>query len=367
MPISLRSGRSRAARRAPGRRWRGGRRARRPGPGPGSFANTSGTAMRASRRASGAPRQWWMPWPKARWARSPRVTSNVSPPGKRSGSRSAAATLSATASPAGMVTSPMVTGLRVKRQMAFWIGPSQRSTSSTASGQRSGSRCSRASWSGWRSRARTLLPSRLTVVSWPAESSSASMETSSSSLSRSSSSRATISAEVRSSPPSARLRATRARRRSWTSWKAAMAASRLSSSLLITASTARRSLPVLGGHVQQVPDDLHRQQGRELGGQVGAAGLFALAVQQVVEQAVRGGLDARCEGLDTAGGEALGDQGPQPGVPGRVGDQHGVAHADHHVAGDGDALLAEGGPGGRHVAWSRSRCRGRRGGSPRSR
>src|SRR5215472_1398815 len=34
-------------------------------------------AMTPSSRASRAPRQWWMPWPKARWLVSARVMSRV--------------------------------------------------------------------------------------------------------------------------------------------------------------------------------------------------------------------------------------------------------------------------------------------------
>ena len=65
-------------------------------------------AMRASSRARRAPRQWWTPWPKARWDAAGRVTSKVAAPALRAGSRPAAANDTSTCTPAGITVPAMV-------------------------------------------------------------------------------------------------------------------------------------------------------------------------------------------------------------------------------------------------------------------
>ncbi len=55
-------------------------------------------AILPSRRASGAPRQWWMPRPSERWGQLARPTSSRSGSSKTSGSRLAAPTRTATLS-----------------------------------------------------------------------------------------------------------------------------------------------------------------------------------------------------------------------------------------------------------------------------
>ena len=77
-------------------------------------------AIAPSSRASRAPRQWWMPWPKARWLVSARVRSRVSGLAYRAGSRLAAASEMITWAKAGMTVPPrarpFLTGLE-----APWI------------------------------------------------------------------------------------------------------------------------------------------------------------------------------------------------------------------------------------------------------
>jgi len=88
--------------------------------------------MRASSRASGAPRQWWMPWPKARWGWSVRVRSSAWGWGVQAGWRLAASRLGVTISPAGMVVPPMSMGSVLRRRWLICRGPSKRSSSSMA-------------------------------------------------------------------------------------------------------------------------------------------------------------------------------------------------------------------------------------------
>ena len=62
-------------------------------------------AIRASSRASAAPRQKWMPYPKVRWWLIERVTSNASPSGGNTrSSRLADAMMSIRALPSGTVS-----------------------------------------------------------------------------------------------------------------------------------------------------------------------------------------------------------------------------------------------------------------------
>ena len=64
-------------------------------------------AICPSMRASGAPRQKWMPMPKAMWRLSVRVMSRRSGSGNWAGSRLAAPRNGITISPLGMVLPPM--------------------------------------------------------------------------------------------------------------------------------------------------------------------------------------------------------------------------------------------------------------------
>ena len=62
-------------------------------------------AIRASSRASAAPRQKWMPYPKVRWCPIVRLMSNASPSGgNRRSSRLADAMRSIMALPSGTVS-----------------------------------------------------------------------------------------------------------------------------------------------------------------------------------------------------------------------------------------------------------------------
>jgi hypothetical protein len=66
-------------------------------------------AIMPSSLANRAPRQWWMPWPNARWLVSARVMSRVSGLAYRAGSRLAAASEMITWVKAGTTLPPMVT------------------------------------------------------------------------------------------------------------------------------------------------------------------------------------------------------------------------------------------------------------------
>src|SRR5581483_8799618 len=123
------------------------------------------TAISASMRASGAPRQKWIPWPKARWGFSSRLTSNSSAAGKRCPSRLADPSMATTTLPAGMTTPPTSTSVLATRSVDCITGPTKRSISSTATRRSSGYSWRRRRCSGQSNRARTALPMRLPVVS----------------------------------------------------------------------------------------------------------------------------------------------------------------------------------------------------------
>src|SRR4249920_2139247 len=126
------------------------------------------SAIVPSSRASRAPRQWWMPWPKARWLVSARVMSKVCGLGCRAGSRLAAASEMITWAKAGMTVLPRATSWVVYRNVECGTGASHRRISSIACGTRAGSSTIASRCSGCSSRAAVPLPIRLVVVSCPA-------------------------------------------------------------------------------------------------------------------------------------------------------------------------------------------------------
>src|SRR5690348_12593229 len=165
------------------------------------------SAIIPSSRASRAPRQWWMPWPKARWLVSARAMSNLSGSSYRAGSRPAAASEMITWARAGMTVPPRVTSPVVYRNVECGTGASQRRISSIARGIRAGSAARASRWSGWVSRAAVPLPIRLVVVSCPATVSWKIVESISCSDSAPSWSAARTRSVTRSSPGAARLTA----------------------------------------------------------------------------------------------------------------------------------------------------------------
>ncbi len=104
---------------------------------------------------------------------SPRSGSKRSGFSKRFGSRFPEARISHRDAPLGMVTPATSMSERVVRWGSSCTGGSYRSSSSTMGTDRPGSSRSRWRTSGWRSRVSMPLVIRLTVVSWPAISSSA--------------------------------------------------------------------------------------------------------------------------------------------------------------------------------------------------
>ena len=74
---------------------------------------------------------------------------------------------------------------------------------------------------------------------------------------------------------------------------------------------------VLDGHAEELADDRHRERVAEAGDDVHPA-VGADPVEDVVDDP----LDARPETLDDLGREGLAHQVPQPGVVGRVHEQH---------------------------------------------
>ena len=203
-------------------------------------------------------------------------------------------------------------------------GLSKRSSSSTAEGAMSGWARQSASWSGWRSSARSPLPSRLVVVSKPAAKSRMAVEVISSSVRRSSLSRACTSAlkqvvaraapalleqldEVARrgrrwprSPPPSPPRSARAR----SPWRRPG-----------RGAGARPGPPA--GTPTSSPMTAMGSGQRELGHEVDLA-LRGQAVEQIVDQLV----DGRTQALDLAGRERARDQSAQPGVVRRVRQQH---------------------------------------------
>jgi hypothetical protein len=81
-------------------------------------------AITPSSRASRAPRQWWMPWPKARWLVSARARSRVSGLAYRAGSRLAAASEMITWAKAGMTVPPRATSWLVYLNVECGTGAS---------------------------------------------------------------------------------------------------------------------------------------------------------------------------------------------------------------------------------------------------
>jgi len=126
------------------------------------------------------------------------ATSNRSASSKRCGSRLAAVSMATTTLPAGITTPSTSTSSLAMRRVDCMTGPMNRSISSTATRSSSGSSWSRARCSGQSNRARTELPIRLPVVSWPAARTTMSMASSSCSLRRPPSSRAVRRALTRS-------------------------------------------------------------------------------------------------------------------------------------------------------------------------
>src|ERR1700722_14153526 len=88
----------------------------------GNLDNSAPNAISASRHAGGAPRQKWMPWPKATCPPASRLTSSRPASGKRSGSMFADVVTHSTHSRAGIVTPPISTGSRVNRSVAWFSG-----------------------------------------------------------------------------------------------------------------------------------------------------------------------------------------------------------------------------------------------------
>lgn len=142
-------------------------------PGFSSLRASSLSASWASSRASGAPKQPWMPLPKPRCSMFSRSGSNRSGSLKRSGSRFPAASTSHSDAPLGMVTPRTSMSASVVRCGTSCTGGSKRSSSSTMGTASLGSSRSRPRTSGLRSRVSMPLVMRLTVVSWPAISRSA--------------------------------------------------------------------------------------------------------------------------------------------------------------------------------------------------
>ena len=126
------------------------------------------TRSRPSSRASGAPRQKWIPCPNPRCERGGRLTSSASGSSWAAGSRLAPPMQTSTCWWAGIVTPSSSTGSVVTRNVACGTGGENRTSSSTAPGSIAGWSRSSWIWSGWSSRATTPLPMRLVVVSCPA-------------------------------------------------------------------------------------------------------------------------------------------------------------------------------------------------------
>src|SRR5581483_11749955 len=118
-----------------------------------------------STRATVAPRQRWMPWPKPTWGFGVRPMSNTSGWGKRSGSRLAEAMNHRTRSRALMVLPRSSTSETAMRSMLFTGGSKRRHSSVAGPASRSASARSRSHWSGWRMKASRPLQIRLMVVS----------------------------------------------------------------------------------------------------------------------------------------------------------------------------------------------------------
>ena len=140
--------------------------------------------------------QTWMPPPKPMCSAAfARPTSSRSGSSKTRGSRLAAPNSIETTSPRGIGTPATSTPSSSTQRSKSWSGGSQRISSSTAvAAARPRPTTSRAHSPGWRSSARTPLPSVLTVASCPAFSSTTTVETISSSESRPPSTRASTSA-----------------------------------------------------------------------------------------------------------------------------------------------------------------------------
>ena len=135
----------------------------------GAGVSSSSTTW-ASSRASDAPRQKWMPWPKARWARAfSRCRSIVSGSANTCGSRFADPSSRSRFASAGRSVSATRVGFLVSRFQAN-TGVTSRSSSSTAVGISSGSARSASSRCGCSSSSASPAPSSDDVVSWPANS-----------------------------------------------------------------------------------------------------------------------------------------------------------------------------------------------------
>src|SRR5215510_12254775 len=168
-------------------------------------------AIWPSSRARGAPRQKWIPKPKAMWRFSFRVTSSRSGSLNCLGSRLAAPMTETTTESLGMRWPPISTSAVVMRPVRC-TGPSKRRSSSMPVWVEAGSSRNARNWSGCWRRARSPLPIRLTVVSWPAMRRSMQVETSSGSLSLLPSSSAAIRPVRRSERGSFRRAAMRERK-----------------------------------------------------------------------------------------------------------------------------------------------------------
>ncbi len=87
--------------------------------GAGSRCVSPANASCASSRASGAPRQTWMPWANATCGFGSRAMSSSSGFAKIAGSRFAAESATSTLSPARIVRLPISTSSFAQRTVAF--------------------------------------------------------------------------------------------------------------------------------------------------------------------------------------------------------------------------------------------------------
>ena len=156
------------------------------------------TEASSSNRASGAPMQKWMPPPKPMWAVSPRPTSKRPGSSNRRGSRLALPNSIAISSPTSIVWPAISTGSSTHRPNRC-SGASQRIISSIAVRGATSPDVTRFHWSRCSIIARMPLPSVFTVASWPASSSTITVDTISDSVSVSPSS-STAASSLTSEP-----------------------------------------------------------------------------------------------------------------------------------------------------------------------
>ena len=162
-----------------------------------------------SSRASGPPKQVWIPLPNPRCSLSVRIGSKRSGSGNRRGSRLAAPHTRNTADPAGIRVPAISMSAVAHRLGKNCTEPCSRCTSSTVRGIRSGLAASRSHEPGLRSSVITQLVMVFTVESCPAISSSSALDSATSLDTGPSGPSSCSAAESRPGPGSRASRSTR--------------------------------------------------------------------------------------------------------------------------------------------------------------